>query len=84
MRCACPLPSLPFLSFFQALLEGLSSLEDARLNYLEQHANRLGIDSERLDTARSSAARASPLGDTLELAAVRADLGFGGAGLGQV
>ncbi len=53
------------------MLEGLSSFEDARLNYLEQHAERIGIDSEKLDSARSSAARASPLTDTLDLAAVR-------------
>ncbi|KXZ47233.1 hypothetical protein GPECTOR_37g239 [Gonium pectorale] len=55
------------------LLEALSSLEDVRLNYVEQHAERLGLDSERLEGARVAAARASPLGDTLDLAARLAD-----------
>jgi len=43
-----------------------------RLNYIEQHAERLGMDADRLDSARTSAARASPLGETLELCAVSA------------
>ena len=41
-----------------------------RLNYIEQHAERLGMGSDRLDAARSSAARASPLGETLDICAV--------------
>ncbi|GIL84022.1 hypothetical protein Vretifemale_12732, partial [Volvox reticuliferus] len=64
-------PLLPAL--VPALLEALSSLEDVRLNYVEQHAERLGLDSERLEGARVAAARASPLGDTLDLAARLAD-----------
>lgn len=42
-----------------------------RLNYIEQHAERYGLDADKLDSARTSAARASPLGETLELCAVR-------------
>ncbi len=61
----------------QALLEGLSGLEDSRLNYLEQHAGRLGVSTDKLDAARSAAARSSPLGDTLDLAAVRGDHWWG-------
>ncbi len=53
----------------------MSSLEDARLNYVEQHVERLGMDAGRLEDARVAAARASPLGDTLDLCvrAVRPD-----------
>jgi coenzyme F420-reducing hydrogenase delta subunit len=46
------------------------TLTQHRLNYIEQHAERLGMDADRLDSARTSAARASPLGETLELCAV--------------
>ncbi|KAL6762246.1 proteasome stabiliser-domain-containing protein [Haematococcus lacustris] len=72
-------PLLPQL--VQALLEGLSSLEDTRLNYIEQHANRLGLDAERLDSARTAAAQSSSLADTLELAArvAGSDLEAGGS-----
>jgi len=52
-----------------SLLESLSTLEDTRLNYLEQHAERLGVDSGRLESARFSAAKASPMGDALDAAA---------------
>lgn len=51
----------------QAMLEALSSLEDARLNYAEQHAERLGFDQEKLESARVSASRSSPMSDTLDL-----------------
>lgn len=44
-------------------------MQDSRLNYIEQHAERLGMDASRLDTARVSAARSSPMGDTLDLCA---------------
>jgi proteasome component ECM29 len=39
------------------LLEALSSLEDARINYIEQHAARAGIDPDRLESARCSSPR---------------------------
>ncbi|KAF5832303.1 proteasome stabiliser-domain-containing protein [Dunaliella salina] len=69
-RSASPAALKPLLpALVQAMLEGLSSLEDSRLNYLEQHAERLGMDADRLDSARTSAARASPLGETLDLCA---------------
>jgi hypothetical protein len=44
-----------------SMLEGLSSLEDTRLNYVEQHAERLGLDQERLERVRVSASRSSPM-----------------------
>ena len=44
-------------------------VQDARLNYIEQHAARVGIDSERLESMRVSASRSSPLSDTLDLCA---------------
>ena len=44
-------------------------MQDSRLNYIEQHAERLGMDMGRLDAARDSAARSSPVGDTLDLCA---------------
>jgi proteasome component ECM29 len=43
------------------MLEGLSNLEDIRLNYVEQHAERLGLDQEKLESARVNAARSSPM-----------------------
>ncbi|KAK9795879.1 hypothetical protein WJX73_005986 [Symbiochloris irregularis] len=61
------LPHLPQLAGM--LLESLSGMEDARLNYIEQHATRAGIDSEKLENLRVSASKASPLADTLDLCA---------------
>ena len=52
-------PHLPLL--IQCMLEGLSNLEDMRLNYVEQHAERLGLDQEKLESARVNAARSSPM-----------------------
>lgn len=45
--------------------------QDARLNYLEQHASRLGGDEAAgaLEGARLAAARSSPLSDALDLLA---------------
>ena len=43
--------------------------QDARLNYIEQHASRVGLDANRLESLRVSASRSSPLGDTLDLCA---------------
>ncbi|RMZ55804.1 hypothetical protein APUTEX25_005845, partial [Auxenochlorella protothecoides] len=48
------------------LLEALSGLEDSRLNFVEQHAAGLGLDTDRLDGARASAAQSGPVGDTLD------------------
>ncbi|KAK9810293.1 hypothetical protein WJX72_008148 [[Myrmecia] bisecta] len=52
-----------------AMLESLSGMEDSRLNYIEQHAGRLGLDSERLENMRVSASKSSPMSDTLDLCA---------------
>ncbi|KAG1660153.1 hypothetical protein FOA52_007810 [Chlamydomonas sp. UWO 241] len=57
----------------EAMLEGLSSLEDTRLNYVEQHAERMNFDNDKLEAMRVSASRASPMGDTLELCSRFAD-----------
>ena len=46
-----------------------SGLEDARLNYVEQHAERLGVDTGRLEGARVAAAQGGPAGETLDLCA---------------
>lgn len=43
-----------------------SGLEDSRLNYLEQHANRLGIDTEQLEENRARASQGGPIGDALD------------------
>lgn len=34
--------------------------QDSRLNYIEQHAGRLGLDANKLEGARFSAAKVSP------------------------
>ncbi|KAK9850611.1 hypothetical protein WJX84_005115 [Apatococcus fuscideae] len=52
-----------------AMLESLSGMEDSRLNYVEQHAERMGLDSSRLENLRVSASRSTPMGDTLDLCA---------------
>lgn len=46
-----------------------SGLEDQRLNYLEQHAERMGLDAGRLEGARVAAAQGGPAGETLDLCA---------------
>lgn len=49
------------------MLEALSSLEDQTLNYAELHAERVGISTDKLEGARLSLARESPMWETLEL-----------------
>ena len=51
------------------LLEALSGMEDARLNYLEQHVQRLGVDGDRFEEERIRFAQSSPIADTLDLCA---------------
>jgi proteasome component ECM29 len=52
----------------KALLESLSGMEDARLNYIEQHAASFGKEaSDRLEGMRLRAAKSSPMGETLDL-----------------
>ncbi|CAG9462820.1 unnamed protein product [Pedinophyceae sp. YPF-701] len=48
------------------LLEGLSGLEDARLNYVEQNASNFGISSSRLEQARVSASKRTPIADAID------------------
>ena len=50
----------------KCLLEALSSMEDSRLNYIEQHAASVGLSAERLEHARLQNAKASPMGETLD------------------
>ncbi len=49
-------------------------LQDARLNYVEQHAERIGLDSGRLENMRVAASKSSPMADTLDLAARYTDI----------
>ncbi|XP_078435505.1 ARM repeat superfamily protein isoform X2 [Wolffia australiana] len=49
------------------MLESLSGLEDQRLNYVELHAENVGIKLEKLETLRISVARDSPMWETLDL-----------------
>ncbi|GBF95386.1 hypothetical protein Rsub_07814 [Raphidocelis subcapitata] len=72
VRSAGPAPLAPLApALVPGLLEALSGLEDARLNYLEQHATRIGGDDAAgaLEGARLAAARSSPLSDALDLLA---------------
>ncbi len=46
-----------------------SGLEDSRLNYIEQHAERLGLDAGRLEGARVAASQGGLAGETLDLCA---------------
>ncbi|GMH13042.1 hypothetical protein Nepgr_014883 [Nepenthes gracilis] len=49
------------------MLESLSSLEDQGLNYVELHAENVGIQTEKLENLRISIAKVSPMWETLEL-----------------
>ena len=42
-------------------------MQDSRLNYVAQHAQRAGVDVGRLEELRVQASRSSPLGDALDL-----------------
>ncbi|PRW21127.1 proteasome-associated ECM29-like protein isoform X1 [Chlorella sorokiniana] len=57
-----------------AMLESLSGLEDSRLNYIEQHAERLGLDAGRLEGARVAASQGGLAGETLDLCARQIDV----------
>jgi proteasome component ECM29 len=58
-------PHLPALVC--CMLEGLSSLEDQGLNYVEMHAANVGIQTEKLENLRISIAKGSPMWETLDL-----------------
>lgn len=57
----------------KCLLEALSSMEDSRLNYIEQHAASVGLSAERLEHARLQNAKASPMGETLDVLMAHVD-----------
>ncbi|GAB2246168.1 hypothetical protein Droror1_Dr00001661 [Drosera rotundifolia] len=58
---------LPHLSdLVTCMLESLSSLEDQGLNYVERHAENIGIQTEKLENLRISIAKGSPMWETLE------------------
>ncbi|KAL6519030.1 hypothetical protein OROHE_017454 [Orobanche hederae] len=48
------------------MLESLSSLEDQGMNYVELHAENVGIQTEKLENMRISIAKGSPMWETLE------------------
>lgn len=48
-------------------------MQDTRLNYVEQHAERIGLDSGRLENLRVAASKSSPMSDTLDLCARYSD-----------
>ncbi|KAF7815581.1 proteasome-associated protein ECM29-like protein [Senna tora] len=48
------------------MLESLSSLEDQGLNYVERHAENVGIQTEKLESLRISIAKGSPMWETLD------------------
>ena len=49
------------------------AMQDQRLNYVEQHAERIGVDAGRLESARVSAAKGSVMGDALDVCARHVD-----------
>ncbi|KAK6119824.1 hypothetical protein DH2020_046449 [Rehmannia glutinosa] len=58
----------PYLSdLVCCMLESLSSLEDQGMNYVELHAENVGIQTEKLENLRISIARGSPMWETLEI-----------------
>ncbi|CAM6125657.1 unnamed protein product [Calypogeia fissa] len=57
-------PQMPDLVV--CMLESLSSLEDQRLSYIEMHAERAGINTEKLENVRIAGAKDSPMWDTLD------------------
>ena len=48
-------------------------MQDQRLNYVEQHAERTGVNAGRLNILRVSAAKGSIMGDTLDVCARQVD-----------
>lgn len=55
------------------MLMSWMSVQDQRLNYVEQHAERIGVDAGRLENLRVSAAKGSIMGDTLDVCARQVD-----------
>jgi|AntAceMinimDraft_1070359.scaffolds.fasta_scaffold03942_3 hypothetical protein len=49
-------PHIP--EMVKCLLEALSSMEDSRLNYIEQHTQAIGMSADKLEHARLHAAKA--------------------------
>ena len=50
----------------KCLLEALSSTEDSRLNYIEQHASAIGLSQDSARARAAAVAKASPMGETLD------------------
>lgn len=50
----------------QCIRYGCSGLEDSRLNYLEQHVNRLGVDADKFEEERIRFSQQTPIGETLD------------------
>lgn len=48
------------------LLESLSGLENVKLNYVEQHAESIGLDKDKMESLRISAATSTPMWKTLD------------------
>ncbi len=44
-------------------------LQDSRLNYIEQNADRFGVDTDKLENVRVNMSKVSPMNDTLDLCA---------------
>ncbi len=44
-------------------------LQDSRLNYIEQNADRFGVDADKLENVRVNMSKVSPMNDTLDLCA---------------
>lgn len=57
------------LELVPTLIECLSGTEDARLNYVEQHAPAIGMSRESIQSARVAASRSHPLGEALDTCA---------------
>lgn len=50
-----------------SVLDSSGAMQDARLNYVQQHAQRAGMDEDRLEDLRVAASKSSPMGDALDL-----------------
>ncbi len=48
-------------------------MEDSRLNYLEQHVNRLGLDADRFEEERIRFSQQNPIGEALDLCSKSVD-----------
>lgn len=49
------------------MLEAMSAMESATINYIGLHSDKYGVDNEKLDAARAAANSSSPAHDALQL-----------------